>query len=941
MSFLGSCGSSDGARLLLEFSDDSLASNAGRTRVQIYAGTCQTRGARLYSDDVPIGGQATARPPQLESGNYAIVADVWNSECAYVGTGCTETFIDGQAQDVVVSINAMQAATQCVPTLCTEGYCRDLTEEGDPLPTKNCNNEGCSISGRVFEDVDYQGGASTGYGFNDRVFPNASVELYRDGELIGSTATDPNGNYEFSNQPAGEYTVRVVSRSLLAQSNALAEQVYENEGIVRGAYVVGNGRSGALGGNDPRMSDASTAERQGVGDTNTTVTLADGDRFGVDFGFSFNAIVNSGDSGQGSLRQFMINANELDGPNRSVITIPDGNYLDLPIDPAFLDDSNGYAAPFIVINTPLPALIDDDTVLTGSAQKEFVISPTITFDQNPAAPEIEIPVGIRATYTATNPILDIRGSSVEVDSIAIVGNGQSGSDRTSVGVNVDAEQSVNLRNFSVEKVTLGMQIKRGNEHRIRDAFLAAASRTPNDETQMAIVEGSRHQLSNLHEGNNYNSYGVTFNNCVLCELDGFYPVPDYLSRAFTTLLVHSSTVSLSNLHLDGYNEGLRVSGSSNAKVFQSEIADYDNAIVVTNANAVVEVEQTLCTRYQSRTSAPSICIDLGDDGATPAPSDLRFPEAPTLDSATTDAGMIRVIGQSQPGAKLGFYAARYDDTYGEWRHQVFESYITQIVEGSSDDSDSGVGTAGRNRSTCSSRYRRHPHRLAPFGSQPPCHPQTVPVLPSFRVFVSIAYAIRRSETRPKRRTTNDEPRITFDGRNHRLSPTPISCIVADQRSSSMESQRGDLKFRTIPNMLRMRAAEFGDDVAIVDGDVRLSVTELYEQVKRGTASLVAMGIEPGERVAIWAPNLWEWIVVALSVHAVGGVVVPINTRYKGIEAAYLLQKSGAKALFTVTDFLDTNYESYCAPRIKIAPRLNIQWCSAGRFRTTKSLGMRS
>ena len=68
-----------------------------------------------------------------------------------------------------------------------------------------------------------------------------------------------------------------------------------------------------------------------------------------------------------------------------------------------------------------------------------------------------------------------------------------------------------------------------------------------------------------------------------------------------------------------------------------------------------------------------------------------------------------------------------------------------------------------------------------------------------------------------------------------------------------------------------------------------------------------MGIAKGDRVAIWAPNIWEWIVCALAIHTVGGVMVPVNTRYKGIEAAYLLEKSGAKALFTVTDFLDVDY----------------------------------
>ena len=45
------------------------------------------------------------------------------------------------------------------------------------------------------------------------------------------------------------------------------------------------------------------------------------------------------------------------------------------------------------------------------------------------------------------------------------------------------------------------------------------------------------------------------------------------------------------------------------------------------------------------------------------------------------------------------------------------------------------------------------------------------------------------------------------------------------------------------------------------------------------------GIEKGDRVAIWAPNVWEWVVAALGIHGAGGVLVPINTRFKGTEAS--------------------------------------------------------
>ena len=65
--------------------------------------------------------------------------------------------------------------------------------------------------------------------------------------------------------------------------------------------------------------------------------------------------------------------------------------------------------------------------------------------------------------------------------------------------------------------------------------------------------------------------------------------------------------------------------------------------------------------------------------------------------------------------------------------------------------------------------------------------------------------------------------------------------------------------------------------------------------------------EPGDRVAIWAPNSWEWIVAALGALGAGAWLVPVNTRFKGDEAAYVLERADAAALFTVRGFLDTDY----------------------------------
>lgn len=112
---------------------------------------------------------------------------------------------------------------------------------------------------------------------------------------------------------------------------------------------------------------------------------------------------------------------------------------------------------------------------------------------------------------------------------------------------------------------------------------------------------------------------------------------------------------------------------------------------------------------------------------------------------------------------------------------------------------------------------------------------------------------------------------------------------------------------TIPELIDDAASRFADNEAMVDGDVRWNFAEFRDEIRRAARALMASGIEKGDTVAVWAPNIWEWAIAALGVHVAGGVVVPINTRWKGREAEYVLRNSGARMLFTVTDFLDTDY----------------------------------
>jgi HIP---CoA ligase len=124
--------------------------------------------------------------------------------------------------------------------------------------------------------------------------------------------------------------------------------------------------------------------------------------------------------------------------------------------------------------------------------------------------------------------------------------------------------------------------------------------------------------------------------------------------------------------------------------------------------------------------------------------------------------------------------------------------------------------------------------------------------------------------------------------------------------------RGDLLWASIPAMAADAAVRFGDAEAVVDGDRRITYTELLADARRVTAGLVASGIEPGERVAIWSPNRYEWLVAALGTLGAGAAVVPVNTRFKAEEVRYILARSGARVVFTVGEFLGTDYAATIA-----------------------------
>ncbi|MGI5272317.1 FadD3 family acyl-CoA ligase [Nonomuraea sp. CA-218870] len=112
---------------------------------------------------------------------------------------------------------------------------------------------------------------------------------------------------------------------------------------------------------------------------------------------------------------------------------------------------------------------------------------------------------------------------------------------------------------------------------------------------------------------------------------------------------------------------------------------------------------------------------------------------------------------------------------------------------------------------------------------------------------------------------------------------------------------------TIPALLDHAAAAYPDVEALVDGPVRLTYARLRARVREAAKGFAAAGVRHGDRIGVWAPNSHRWVVTALGALAAGAVVVPVNTRYKGEEARWMLGRAGVRLVFTEDGFLGNGY----------------------------------
>ncbi|WP_082975060.1 FadD3 family acyl-CoA ligase [Mycobacterium sp. E3247] len=114
-------------------------------------------------------------------------------------------------------------------------------------------------------------------------------------------------------------------------------------------------------------------------------------------------------------------------------------------------------------------------------------------------------------------------------------------------------------------------------------------------------------------------------------------------------------------------------------------------------------------------------------------------------------------------------------------------------------------------------------------------------------------------------------------------------------------------WQTIPEMVLSAADRFGDAEAVVDGPLRLTFSEVVERIRCAAGAFAELGVDRGDRVAVWAPNSAEWIIAAFGLLTAGGVLVPVNTRFKTEEAGDIIARSGVKAVLVQKGFLGQDF----------------------------------
>ena len=114
---------------------------------------------------------------------------------------------------------------------------------------------------------------------------------------------------------------------------------------------------------------------------------------------------------------------------------------------------------------------------------------------------------------------------------------------------------------------------------------------------------------------------------------------------------------------------------------------------------------------------------------------------------------------------------------------------------------------------------------------------------------------------------------------------------------------------TLGQILDQTVAKYPDNDAIVyvDRDFRLTYRQFQQAVDDLARGLMALGVQKGEKVAIWATNIPNWVILQFATAKIGAILLTVNINYKSAEIEYLLGQSETENLFLIDGYQDTDY----------------------------------
>jgi fatty-acyl-CoA synthase len=135
--------------------------------------------------------------------------------------------------------------------------------------------------------------------------------------------------------------------------------------------------------------------------------------------------------------------------------------------------------------------------------------------------------------------------------------------------------------------------------------------------------------------------------------------------------------------------------------------------------------------------------------------------------------------------------------------------------------------------------------------------------------------------------------------------------TSGMRSYANGASTQPLLGETIGENLERTAARFPDNLALVSRhqNRRYTYAELNAAVDEVARGLLALGLEVGDRIGIWSPNCYEWVLVQYATAKAGVILVNVNPAYRTSELAYALKQSGCRMLIAARSFKTSDYEA--------------------------------